>query len=284
MGLAIAERTAALVVSIDSMLVYRGMDIGTAKPTRDERQRVPHAMVDVAEPEDDYSVARFQHEAREAIAAWNGPVLLVGGSGLHMRAVLDPLRFPPTDPALRRELESVASPDLVAELVRLDPAAGDHVDLANSRRVVRAVEIARLTGETPSMRAAHPSRRAIERYEPELVFGAFGMDPGEDLIPRVEARVATMRRNGLLEEVSGLRHRLGPTAASAVGYRQLLGVIEGAISAEEGFAEVARATVSLAKRQRTFFRRDPRIVWLSDLPPHAVVDRVVGEMEMACAS
>ncbi len=284
MGLAIAERTAALVVSIDSMLVYRGMDIGTAKPTGDERQRVPHAMIDVADPEDDYSVARFQHEAREAIAAWNGPVLLVGGSGLHMRAVLDPLRFPPTDPAVRRQLESVASADLVAELCRLDPAAGGHVDLANPRRVVRAVEVARLTGETPSMRAAHPSRRAIERYEPELGFRSFGMDPGVDLAAKVEARVASMRRNGLLEEVSSLRDRLGPTAAAAVGYRQLLAVLDGSISAEEGFGDVARATVALAKRQRTFFRRDPRIVWLSDLPPHEVVDRVVGEMEMACAS
>jgi len=263
------------------MLVYRGMDIGTAKPSPADRARTPHAMIDVAEPEEAFSVARFQREARAALAGWDGPVLLVGGSGLHMRAVLDPLRFPPGDAAVRDRLESRPDAELLAGLLAADPDAGKHVDLANRRRVVRALEILELTGGTPSARAADPARRALVAYRPEIPFAGYGVDPGTELPGRVRLRVAAMRRRGLLAEVAALRHRLGPTAAAAVGYRQLIPVLDGAVAEDDGFAEVERATIALARRQRTFFRRDPRITWIS---PEAVVDRLVAEMESVCVS
>lgn len=264
------------------MTVYRGMDVGTAKPTPEDRARVAHAMVDVADPEEPYSVARFQREARAAMVAWDGPVLLVGGSGLHMRAVVDPLRFPPSDASLRAEIEDLPDEEVRRLLLAADPSAGDHVDLANRRRTVRALEILRLTGMTPSARAADPLRRAVAAYEPEIPFTGFGVDPGARLPERVAARVEGMRRRGLLAEVASLRSRLGPTASEAVGYRQLIGVVDGKTSVEEGFAAVHRATLALAKRQRTFFRRDPRISWLPD-PPSAA-ERLVTELESECAS
>lgn len=265
------------------MTVYRGMDVGTAKPSAEDRSRVAHAMIDVADPEEPYSAARFQREARAAMAAWDGPVLLVGGSGLHMRAVVDPLRFPPSDAALRAEIEALPDEEVRNLLLAADPSAGVHVDLANRRRVVRALEILRLTGMTPSARAADPTRRAFAAYEPEIPFTGFGVDPGPDLPDRVASRVERMRRRGLLAEVVSLRARLGPTASEAVGYRQLVDVVDGKTGVEEGFAAVGRATLALAKRQRTFFRRDPRISWFRDLGS-AAVERLVAELESVCAS
>ena len=280
-ALQVAAAVGGEILSVDSMQVYRGMDIGTAKPSPEERARIPHHMLDLVDPEVDYTVAEFQAEARRVIAATSRPVVLVGGSGLHFRAVVDPLRFPPHDAALRAELEARPLAELRSKLLRVDPAAAQHLDLDNPRRVVRAYEIYRLTGETPSARVGHPSHQAVRAYRPQLPFRVVGLDPGDDLPARVAVRLTEMRRRGLLDEVRSLLGRMGRTASQAVGYRQLLPVAEGRLPEEVGLAAAERATLDLARRQRTFFRRDPRIRWLPWDPDPArrtasVVELLVG--------
>ncbi len=254
----LADRRQAPIVSVDSMQIYRGMDIGTAKPTLEEQARVTHFMIDLVEPEMEFSVAQFQATAREVIDH-HEEVFIVGGSGLHFRSVVDPLDFPPTDQSLRESLENVEDP--VGALVGADPGASAFVDIKNRRRVLRALEIFHLTGETPTSRSHQPHRSRIEGYQPLYEFRAIGLDPGPALGERISQRVASMREAGLWEEVSRLWHRLGRTASGAVGYRQLAMAIEGEISPDEGWALTARATLALARRQRTYFRRDPRIDW-----------------------
>jgi tRNA dimethylallyltransferase len=222
-------------------------------------------MIDVAEPAHEYTVAQFQLEARRHLG--RGPVIVAGGSGLHFRAVVDPLTFPPHDPALRAELEALPAEEAVRRLVEVDPGALAVVDLANPRRVVRALEVVRLTGETPSARAAAPGRAAVEAYQPLWPVVAVGLDPGEALVDRVTDRLRAMRAAGLVEEVAGLAGRMGRTASQAVGYRQLLGVVAGTIGEDAGFAAAELATLALVRRQRTFFRRDPRITWLDPSAP-----------------
>lgn len=262
LGLQLAQELNAPILSIDSMQVYRGMDIGTAKPTIVEREQVRHYMIDLAEPEQVFTAAEFQREAREVIDSGRHPlVLMVGGSGLHFRAVLDPLTFPPRDSEVRAMLEDAHDP--VSQLLHVDPDAADLVDLANRRRVVRALEIFRLTGATPSMRAQGREAKAIRDYEPRYEFRAAGVDPGDELATRIDARTKTMAATGLLEEVALLAPRLGPTARNAVGYRQLLAVVSGEVTPETGFESVKSATLALARRQRTFFGRDPRIAWVA---------------------
>jgi tRNA dimethylallyltransferase len=284
-ALAVAEGIRGMVLSVDSMQVYRGMDIGTAKPTRAEQARIPHAMIDLAEPEDEYTAAEFQREGRRVLAESGGPAVVVGGSGLHFRALVDPLEFAPHDRSVRAAVDLLGPVAARAELLAADPAAGRHLDLANPRRVGRAVEILRITGLTPSARAGGAGRRAVEEYRPLLAFRAFGLDPGERLPGRVADRLAGMREAGLLEEVRSLASRLGRTAAQAVGYRQLLPVATGHLAAETGFAAAERATLALARRQRTFFRRDPRIAWLDwSADPFELAERILAGREVPCAS
>ena len=247
------------------MQVYRGMDIGTAKPSAAVRARVPHHLVDLVEPEAPFTVAEFQQagvEVLDRLAADDRPAVVAGGSGLHFRALLDPLEFPPSDDGLRRDLERVEFPLLVGELLAADPHAGDVVDLANPRRVMRAVEILRLTGDTPTERAAVPAAERVRRYEARVPFVAVGLDPGDALGELVERRFDAMLDAGLVEEVAALAPRLGVTAREAVGYKQLLPVVAGEMTLDDGRVAAIRATLALAKRQRTFFRRDPRIRWL----------------------
>jgi tRNA dimethylallyltransferase len=241
------------------MQVYRGMDIGTAKASRDEQRRVPHHMIDLVEPEVEFTVADFQEAAR---ALLDRPMILVGGSGLHFRAVVDPMTFPSSDPEVRAELEALEDDRAVAELLSADPAAADIVDLTNPRRVVRALEVHRLTGATPTDRAAGEEAEALRSYRASIEFAAVGLDPGPALEQRVTERLDRMLDDGLLEEVEELARHLGRTASQAVGYKQLLPVVEGTVPLEEGVAAAKRATLRLAKHQRTYFRRDPRIVWV----------------------
>ncbi len=258
----LARRLDAEIISVDSMQVYRGMDIGTAKSDIVERRGVVHHMIDVVDPDQEYSVAEFRDLARDTIKASEGPVIIAGGSGLHFRAIVDPMSFAPTEPELRRELEADDLESLVAWLEERDPDAGAVVDLQNKRRVVRAVEIARLTGELPTERAASAEADDLARYVPELEFTAVGIDPGADLDQRISGRLASMRSGGLLEEVSALKGRLGKTASLAVGYRELLAHLDGQLELEEAFVEIERNTLRLAKKQRTWFQRDPRIRWI----------------------
>ncbi len=247
------------------MQVYRGMDIGTAKPDPGTRRRVPHHLVDIADPADEVTAAEFQRRGRsvlDALAAGERAAIVAGGSGLHYRALVDPLTFAPSDPGLRAELEQVPAGVLAGELVAADPGAAHHVDMANPRRVVRAVEVLRLTGLTPTARAATPEAQALAAYRAQVPHIAVGVDPGERLAVRVERRLDAMLAAGLLDEVAGLDGRLGRTAAQAVGYKELLPVVRGEREVEAGREAAIRATLGLAKRQRTFFGRDPRITWI----------------------
>jgi tRNA dimethylallyltransferase len=259
----IATRLGGEVLSIDSMQVYRGMDIGTAKPPVEERRGIVHHMIDVVDPDEEFSVAEFRAMAREVLERTRSPAMVVaGGSGLHFRAVVDGLTFPPTDPALRSELETIEPGELVAELVTADASAGNHVDLGNPRRVLRAVEILRLTGETPHDRADTEAARAYREFRPEIEFRGFGVDPGEDLEGRIQARVGRMAEAGLVDEVVGLSGRISRTARAAVGYREILERIEAGEPPEDGLDAIPGATRRLAMRQRTWFQRDPRIDWI----------------------
>lgn len=262
MAVNVALELDAEVISVDSMQVYRGMDVGTAKPTMIERRGVAHHMIDIVDPSDEYSVAEFRRAGRAIISRASKPLIISGGSGLHFRSLVDPMTFAPTDPALRSALETKPTEDLVGELLDTDERAGDHVDLQNPRRVVRAVEVLRLTGETPSARAASDEAEAVRRYVPEIEFRAVGVDPGSELDARVDDRLASMRSGGLVEEVRRLQPVLGRTARTAVGYREILMHIDGECSEEEALAEASKNTKKLAKKQRTWFQRDPRIRWI----------------------
>jgi tRNA dimethylallyltransferase len=259
----LAEHLGAEIISVDSMQVYRGMDIGTAKPTMLERRGIPHHLIDVADPEEEFTVARFRRLGRQVLAGTEAPVVLItGGSGLHFRALIDPMSFAPTDAGLRAELESQGAGALVEHLLAVDPGAGSHVDLANPRRVVRAVEIFELTGETPSIRADSALAGSVRRYVPEIGFEAVGVDPGADLEHRIDRRLSAMRAGGLVDEVRSLAPRMGRTARSAVGYREILAALDDEISLDDAFARAAANTKKLARRQRTWFQRDPRIRWI----------------------
>jgi len=261
----VAEWIGAEIVSVDSMQVYRDMDLGTAKPVAEERERVRHHLIDIADPETVFTVAEFQAAGRSVLADLERravPALIAGGSGLHFRSLVDPLEFPPSNSEVRAEIEALDPEAAVQALIREDPEAGAIVDLQNPRRVTRALEIFRLTGRTPSERAASEEAEAVRSYQPLFPLTVLGFDPGERLRERVRRRFGLMLLAGLLEEVRVLAPRLGPTAAKAVGYRELLGVLRGEMALDEAIDAVVDASCALAGRQRTFFRRDPRVRWL----------------------
>ncbi len=241
------------------------MDIGTAKPDPATRRRVPHHMIDLVDPADDFTAAEFQTRGRRTLADLRKRgvrAILAGGSGLHFRALVDPMSFAPRDDDVKEQLEASSHDELVQELTAADPAASAHVDLANPRRVMRSVEVLRAAGVTPSERAYTAEHDALLRYEPLLPVVALGVDPGDALALRVDTRLAGMLAAGLLAEVAGLRSRMGRTASQAVGYKELMPVVEGRLELGDGVAATRAATLALAKRQRTYFRRDPRIRWI----------------------
>jgi len=272
LAMALAPRLGAEVVSADAMLVYRGMDIGTAKPTPAERAQVPHHLVDLVDPGEEFSVARFQPLARAAIAEIGGRgrlPLLVGGSGLYFHAVVDEFAFPPTDPAVRARLEAEAAtaslPALYQRLQVLDPAAAARIQPANLRRTVRALEVIELTGRPfSSFRVQGAMDEPASRYRLTVL----GLDPGIDCLrERVAARVAAMVAAGLVEEVRRLAGRpLSRTARQALGYKELLDAMEAGTPLEDALAAVVAHTRAYARRQLAWFRRDRRIRW-STLPP-----------------
>lgn len=267
-------------MSVDSMQVYRGMDIGTAKATPAMQARAPHHLLDIREPEQDMSVAEFQSEGRAVLTRLEDKravAVICGGSGLHFRSLVDPLSFPPSDSSVRSDLEELEPGEMNQRLLDIDPDAGEHIDLANPRRVIRALEIALVTGLTPSARANTAEADAVRQYRSEIDFVAIGLDPGPDLGGRVEGRFDAMLDQGLLVEVETLRFRLGKLAGQAVGYKELVPVVAGETTLETGRDRAIQATRALAKRQRTFFRRDPRIYWVpwSD-DPEVRVEMAIG--------
>jgi len=269
----VAQRLGGEVMSVDSMQVYRDMDIGTAKPSVSERRGVNHHMLDVLDPENDFSVAEFRQHGRTIMDRAEVPLVIAGGSGLHFRALVDPMSFAPTDPLLKLELEDRSHDELGAELLAADTSAGVHVDLANPRRVLRALEIFRLTGKTPSVRAGSSEARDLRNYKSEIDFTAIGVDPGDRLDERVDQRLLKMKEAGLVEEVESLKLRLGRAAGSAVGYREILASLHGEMTLDQAFDTISRHTKKLAKKQRTWFQRDPRIRWI---PWHVRSDERIG--------
>ncbi len=247
------------------MQVFRGMNIGTAKPNPDAQERFGYHLVDVADPSEEYTVAEFQAAGTtvlDRVESSGGTIVIAGGSGLHFRSLVDPLEFPPTDGELRVQLEAADADDLRAELIGADPAVGDVLDMANPRRVLRAIEVLRLTGATPTVRAASDQAQAVRRYQPLREFTAIGIDPGPEIRQRIEDRFDAMLEAGLVDEIAALAPTMGRTARQAVGYRELLPVIEEGREMGAARHDAIAATASLVKRQRTYFRRDPRIRWI----------------------
>jgi tRNA dimethylallyltransferase len=265
-ALTISERIGAEILSLDSMVVYRGMDVGTAKPTAADRARVPHHLLDLVEPSEPFSVAAFQAAAREAAEDVRGrgrPPLLVGGSGLYFRAVVDDLELPGTRPEVRAELEReaalVGARPMHRRLADLDPAAAAKIEPDNVRRTVRALEVAAITGRAFSSFAG-----AWEEYDPGRVRAAGVRMPAEVLARRIDLRVRAMLEAGWLEEVRGLVDRgFGGwlTATQAIGYAELRRHLAGEVGLEEAAVSIAKRTRSYARRQLAWFRRDPRIRW-----------------------
>ncbi len=265
------------LVSVDSMAVYRGMDIGTAKPTPEERAVVRYHLVDLVEPSKEFTVQQFQQAGRQAlgdIAARGHRALLVGGTGLYLRSLVDDLRFPGRFPAIAARLEAsveaagpegsdarrVAVEDLHRRLARLDPVAAGRIDAANRRRLIRALEVTLGAGRPFSSFGP-----GLERY-PQTPVALVGLapDPAE-LDRRIADRFHGLLERGLLEEVRRLAGRpggLSRTARQALGYRELLSHLESGVPLAEAVDQAIRRTRTFARRQMAWFRRDPRIVWL----------------------
>ena len=266
-ALAIARATGSEIVSVDSMLVYRGMDVGTAKPTPEQRRAVPHHLIDVAEPAEPFSVARFQSLARaslDSIADRGRTALLVGGSGLYLRAVADDLEIPGTDPAVRadleRQAEALGPEGLHRRLVAADPLAAAKIEPGNARRTVRALEVAAVTGRRFSEFAT-----SWDEYAPARI-RAVGVEiERETLAARIRMRVRAMVDRGLLDEVRTLMDRGLEgwlTSSRAIGYAEMAAHLRGRCSLDEAVADTERRTRALARRQMSWFRRDPRIRWI----------------------
>jgi tRNA dimethylallyltransferase len=264
LAVALAQRLGAEVVNADSMQLYRGMDIGTAKPDLTERGGIPHHLLDLWHVREPASVAEYRRLARAEIdrlrAAGTLP-LLVGGSGLYVRAVLDELDFPGTDPAVRARLEdelgAVGPAELHARLAGLDPDAAAAVLPSNGRRIVRALEVIELTGGP--FRAQLPEPRP---HYPAVVIG-LDRDPAE-LDERIAVRVDRMWAAGFVAEVEALVAdglREGPTASRALGYAQVLGQLDGTLTAEEARERTVTTTRRFVRRQRSWFRRDQGTSW-----------------------
>lgn len=266
-ALALARRFPLEIVNADSMQVYRGMDIGTAKPTDAERGDVPHHLIDVADPDEEYSAGRFVSEADAAIrgiVSRGRLPLLAGGTGMYIRALrkgLDPL---PSDPAVRamlsRRWEAEGGAALHAELARLDPGAAAKIHPADRVRVIRALEIAAVSGRPPS--ALRVSWGGAGRYR--VLFLA--LDPGrEEMYARIDRRVDAMIRAGLVEEVRGLLSRgYGPELKSmgALGYRHAASHLLRGVPLEEAAAAMKRDTRRYAKRQMTWLLGEPDVRWI----------------------
>ena len=268
----IAREIDAEVINADSMQLYQGMDIGTAKLSVEERKGIPHHLLDVLDVSQDSTVAWYQEMARTAIAEIHSrgkDAVIVGGTGLYIKAVLDDLNFPETDPAVRAKLEAEAeefgSASLFSRLEELDPAAALAIDRANTRRIIRALEVIEITGQPFT---ANLPREDSSRYPDALQFGLV-MDR-EHLRERIDLRVDRMWNAGFVDEVDHLIAkgiRDGVTAQRALGYAQIIAMLDGKLTEDEAKEETKRASRQYARRQETWFSRDARIQWIAQHQP-----------------
>lgn len=270
-GLCLARRLGGEIVSVDSMQVYRGLDLGTAKPSKAEREEVPHHLIDVVGPEEAFDVARFR---ALALAAWEDTArrgrwaVFCGGTGLYFKALLEGLGTPPpADPALRAELEATPLPALLEELSRRDPATFECIDRHNPRRVVRAIEVIRLTGRPFSEQRTGWTAR---QTPPPAGLRLVGLTRAPaDLRARIDRRVDAMFAAGLIEETRRLLERglaTNRTALQALGYRQVLEHLRGERSLPDTVALVKQKTWQFARRQMTWFRHQLPVDWLAAGP------------------
>jgi tRNA dimethylallyltransferase len=263
-GLAVklAKKLDGEIVSADSRLLYRGMDIGTAKPTKKEMAGVPHHLIDIVSPEQTLTLAEYKHKAldviQEILRRGKLPIL-VGGTGLYVRAVVDNLKIPevPPDPALRARLEAMPRLELFAWLHALDPAYAKKAD-KNPRYAIRALEVVAKTGQ--------PFSELQGKGEPLFDAVMIGLKPADSkLEDRISKRISAMTKKGLVKEVQKLlkRHGNSAPALSGIGYRELFPYLKGEMTLKEVLEQVRLHTRQYAKRQMTWFRPDPRIAWVS---------------------
>jgi tRNA dimethylallyltransferase len=282
LAIRLAEQLRGEVVNADAMQLYRGMDIGTAKVTVEERRGIPHHLLDVLDVTETASVAAYQRDARavvERLLAEGKVPILTGGSGLYVQAVLDDLRFPGTDPAVRARLEAeaaeVGAAAMHERLARLDPAAATAILPSNTRRIVRALEVIEITGEPFSANMPEPGP---PRYGTVLI--GIDREAGE-LDERVDLRVERMFAAGLVDEVRALADRglrEGKTASRALGYQQVLAELDGGGDFVAAAAATKQATRRFVRRQRSWFRRDARIHWFPG-NDHNVAARVLAVID-----
>lgn len=268
LAVSLAEDIGGEIINADSMQLYRGMNIGTAKLTREEQRGIPHHLIDILDVDQDASVASYQELARQKIDELlrnNIPAIVVGGTGLYIKAILDDLNFPDTDPVVRAEIaaeaEALGADVMHQRLATLDPAAALAIPKENVRRVVRALEVIHLTGAPYT---AHLPRAGSSRYPNARQFGLV-MDR-ERLSERIDQRVDRMWERGLVAEVreliaGGILN--GKTAQAALGYSQIIAFAHGRCTEDEAREETKRATRQYARRQETWFSRDERIQWLA---------------------
>lgn len=271
LGIALARALGGEVVNTDAMQLYRGMDIGTAKVPLDERRGVPHHLLDVLEPSQDATVADYQQRARTTLGdldARGARAVAVGGSGLYVRALLDHMEFPGTDPDLRARLEErverEGSRALHAELAAADPVAAEGIGPRNARRVVRALEVIALTGR--------PYSASLPQHVYEVPAVQVGLDCDRPTLDaRVAGRVDRMWAAGLVGEVEELLARgLGRTASRAVGYAEVAAMLRGELTEQEARDATTAGTRRLARKQMGWFGRDPRVHWLDAQDPDLV--------------
>jgi tRNA dimethylallyltransferase len=276
----LAKELKGHIVNADSMQLYKGMDIGTAKLSIQERQGIKHHLIDVLSVKEEASVAQYQSDARSIIdqlLKQSIPAIVVGGTGLYIKSILDDLNFPDTDPEVREKItkqaEELGADVMHARLEKLDPAAAAAIPKENVRRVVRALEVIELTGRPYT---ANLPRVGSTKYPQARQFGL--VMERETLQERIDLRVERMWEQGLVREVRDLMAEgllEGRTAQAALGYAQVIKFAQGLMTEEEAKEETKRATRQYARRQETWFSRDERITWIKKAPVAELVERVI---------
>ena len=270
LSIELAQRLDGEIINADSMQIYKGMDVGTAKLNIEERSGITHHMLDILDVNQDATVAWYQEEARKCvddIVSRSKTAIIVGGTGLYIKSILDDLNFPDTDPdvrsALNKEAEDIGAAALFDRLKKLDPAAAIAIDSLNVRRVIRALEVIEITGKPFTANLPHENST---RYPHAMQFGLV-LDR-QLLSEKISLRVDQMFEQGLINEVDDLLEAgltQGRTAQRALGYAQVIKYRSGAISLDEAIEETKRVTRQYARRQETWFSRDARIKWISPI-------------------
>ena len=280
LAVALAEKLGGQIINADSMQLYKGMDIGTAKLSMEERKGIRHHLIDVLSVREEASVAQYQNDARNLIdqlLEQSIPAIVVGGTGLYIKAILDDLNFPDTDPEVRekiaRQAEELGVDVMHERLTKLDPAAAAAIPKENVRRVVRALEVIELTGRPYT---ANLPRVGSTKYPNARQFGL--VMERETLHERIDLRVEKMWDKGLVREVRDLMGEgllEGRTAQAALGYAQIIKFAQGEMTEEEAKEETKRATRQYARRQETWFSRDERITWVKKAPISQLVSTII---------